>query len=594
MKKAKKSFGRRVLMTYVLLLVIVSIGFMVEFLQTVTYIFDSNVTYLKQYNAQVNLSLDSILSDEQEFEYLYLLDKKTEEIFTQDLDISEMQMQKNRQYMQDILLMLEKINYYALRITIELDDGRIYSSVDEDVSDYVNQCAERFADVDWTNGTEKYYTDAYECEIDKVNYQIVTCASKIFSMDGSKDIGTIYLDLNWNDIEDKFMETVIQDIDNAFVVLTENSIMLSSKENHIEANGGVIDLLERAEKLISGEKDHMVIYYNDNYYLTTGMENQATGWHVLGYISLNTVLKKSVRHMWGSMLCFVIIIVVAMMAAKMLADQISRPITMLSNVMSSSVDGKVELFTQPNLWDDEVGELIDDYNRMGERLNDTIQRVYIYQLNQKQAELRMLQYQINPHFLYNALSTMSSIARLEEVDYIPEIADSLSNMFRYSIKGKEFVSIDDELKQVDNYLNIMRIRFPEHYIVEYDIKDELRQYGMLKLVIQPLVENAMHHGFVKKRKKDYLKISVCESGMDDIIISIYDDGIGIAEDELQQLNEKLFRMSPDLVVANPNGGLGLSNVNARLKNYYGDDYQLHVESKQGEYTCVSFRIKKMK
>ncbi|MGN0299465.1 MAG: sensor histidine kinase [Lachnospiraceae bacterium] len=594
MKQKHLSFGRKLMMTYIILIVIVSIGFVLEIGQNIYYIFNSHITYLRQYNAQVSLSLDSIMAVEEQLQHLYLMDTKTEEIFFLEQNVSKEKAEENRQYLRDILMILTNVNPYVLRITIKLDDGRIYSSLNDDLTSYVEECDARSVNADWSDKTKKYYTDAYPCEIYQVQYQIVTSICKIYGIDGTSCWGTIYVDLNWEEIQNQFMRTFIEDTDSGFLLLTEDSIMISSRENHVEANGGVADLLGRTEALFSGERDHLFLYYNNTNYLITGLQNEETGWYVLGFISMDMILLKCLQNMGGTFLWSVIIFVIVVIIAKLLSEQISRPIVMLSNVMSSSVKGKVELFTQPNIWHDEIGDLIESYNLMGKRMNDTIQRVYIHELNQKQAELRMLQYQINPHFLYNALNTISSIARLEEVEYIPELVDSLADMFRYSIKGDNFGSIDEELKQVDNYFNILKIRFPERYEIEYDVQEDLHTYGILKLTIQPLVENAVCHAFVQVRKKDYVKITVCEESMDRIEISVYDNGVGMPKEIVERLNQNLLNMSSDEMMANPIEGIGLNNVNARLKNYYGEDCHLYVDSKEGEYTKVSFKVKKIK
>lgn len=594
MKKKGISFGRKLMFSYLLLLVIVGVGFVIQFFQTISYIFDNNAGYLMQYNAQVSLSLDALISDDEEFEYIYLIDSRVERIFQEKPSNSLEEKEEDRQYIRDMLLLWANVNPYAIRSTIKLEDGRIYSSINDDVTDYIASCEEKFANVDWSDRTRKNYSDIYCCEIYQVDYEVVTCASKIYDVDGETCIGTVYLDLDWEDIQNVFAKNVIKDVDNGFVILSNNMIMLSAKENQIDANGGAADLIQRSSGIWVDGNESIVIPYNNKKYLMVGVRNQSTGWYVLGYIPTDTIWKNALYAASSILIWMFIFLGIAVFVAKLFANQMSRPIAMLSGVMSSSVEGKVELFTEENHWNDEVGELIDNYNRMGRRLNEMIQRVYIYQLNQKQTQLRMLQYQINPHFLYNALNTVSSIARLADVEYIPEIAEGLSNMFRYSIKGDDFVSIDDELKQVENYLSIMKVRFPEKYEVEMNVQEDLRSYGMLKLVIQPLVENSMHHAFgTMNRKKNVLKISVYESGLDRITISVYDDGVGMSEEQVSELNQFLLDVKGEQAIVNPNGGIGLRNVNARLKNYYGDDYHLYVESKKGEYTCIYFSIKKV-
>ena len=115
----------------------------------------------------------------------------------------------------------------------------------------------------------------------------------------------------------------------------------------------------------------------------------------------------------------------------------------------------------------------------------------------------MLQFQINPHFLYNALNTISSIAQLQDVDYIPEIASGLSDMFRYNIDGREIVSIREEITQTENYMCIQKIRFPERFSVEISVEEELLDCKILKFILQPIVENSYKYGFTGKRSRTF-------------------------------------------------------------------------------------------
>ena len=192
-------------------------------------------------------------------------------------------------------------------------------------------------------------------------------------------------------------------------------------------------------------------------------------------------------------------------------------------------------------------------------------------------------------FLYNALNTISSIAVLENVDYIPQIADSLSEIFRYNIKGKNIVQIQEELQQVDNYLQIQNIRFQGRFEVNVDIPEEIRRCEIIKFVLQPIVENSIHHGFTEHRKKDRLKIS----GMrmeEDIFLTVEDNGCGMKEEQVDELNRRLESGTVSELTENARS-IGLSNVNARLKNFYGEMYGIRVESRYGEFTKIILRVK---
>ena len=224
---------------------------------------------------------------------------------------------------------------------------------------------------------------------------------------------------------------------------------------------------------------------------------------------------------------------------------------------------------------------------MAKRINDNIIKDYILKLNQKQTELKMLQFQINPHFLYNALNTISSIAQLQEVDYIPEIASGLSDMFRYNIDGREIVTLREELTQTENYMGIQKIRFPERFFVEILVEEELMECKVLKFILQPIVENSYKYGFAEKRKKNILRIHSYRDESN-IIIVIEDNGAGIEENKVKKINE-VWLESEDLKQQQELD----RNVNARIKNYYGEDCGVHLESEPGNFTRVYLKIREL-
>lgn len=201
----------------------------------------------------------------------------------------------------------------------------------------------------------------------------------------------------------------------------------------------------------------------------------------------------------------------------------------------------------------------------------------------------MLQSQINPHFLYNALNTISSIAQLQDVDYIPEIASGLSDMFRYNIDGREVVSLQEEITQTENYMSIQKIRFPERFVIEISVEQELLECQILKFILQPIVENSYKYGFKKKQKKDILRISGYREKGGDILLMIEDNGVGIEEEKVKCINETLAGEDGFETAS----GIGLRNVNARIRNYYGDNYGIWLESKLDSFTRVYLKVREI-
>ena len=237
-----------------------------------------------------------------------------------------------------------------------------------------------------------------------------------------------------------------------------------------------------------------------------------------------------------------------------------------------------------------MGQLLNSYNVMGRRINESIEKIYVYQLNQKQTELKMLQFQINPHFLYNTLNTVSSIAALEDINEIVKIADNLSAMFQYNIKGDDIVQVSKEIQHVKNYLEIQEIRFPGKYEFIYEISPSIHHQKMLKFLLQPLVENSLQHAFLKMKRVNRICLRAMVDEEQNLYFFIRDNGVGMGSREVERLNRELADTNTRTLVNRVDKGIGLRNVNARIKNFYGKDYGIQVQSEEGQYTEIMIHI----
>jgi two-component system sensor histidine kinase YesM len=200
----------------------------------------------------------------------------------------------------------------------------------------------------------------------------------------------------------------------------------------------------------------------------------------------------------------------------------------------------------------------------------------------KQTELAALQSQINPHFLYNTLDSIRGQATMLGVDEIAEMVEALSNFFRYGISTKgDLVTLEDELKNVGNYFKIQQYRFKNKFelIVEYDEKDNILEYVLPKLTIQPIIENSIYHGFRDRlgECRIVLRITATEKRL---IIEISDNGTGIDKEVVSVLNDS-FRRNANQVPSSDSlrhHGIALTNVNQRIRLFFGDQYGLTVSS----------------
>lgn len=238
----------------------------------------------------------------------------------------------------------------------------------------------------------------------------------------------------------------------------------------------------------------------------------------------------------------------------------------------------------------EIDDLITQLNINIEALKEEKENVKRVQAQKRKAELKALQAQINPHFLYNTLNAITWQAADQGASEISVLSNSLGKFFRVSLsKGKEIITLREEIEHVRSYLNIQSIRYKSKLKYEMDIQAEVLDVPIIKLVLQPLVENAIYHGIKLKTTTGFIKIYahhfVQESGKKVLNLCIEDDGEGISQEKLEILNESLH-----LGVTNPNEGYGIYNINERIKLYYGEEYGLTLDSEKGCWTKATIMI----
>jgi len=241
----------------------------------------------------------------------------------------------------------------------------------------------------------------------------------------------------------------------------------------------------------------------------------------------------------------------------------------------------------PNKRKDEIGELTESFNYMLEEINTLIRQVYQEKIAQKNAEVQALQAQINPHFLYNTLDSVNWML-IDRGEYdISDIILSLAGLMRYSIEDENaFVPLEKEIGYVLCYLKIQKNRLEERLEYNVEADESLAAERVPKLILQPIVENAITHGIESRNRKGTIRIALKDLG-DEMLISVEDNGIGMTPEQLNHLREEV----PD-VEKEGHTGIGVRNVDRRIRLHYGEAYGIFIESTYGEGTIVNLRIPK--
>jgi two-component system sensor histidine kinase YesM len=274
-------------------------------------------------------------------------------------------------------------------------------------------------------------------------------------------------------------------------------------------------------------------------------------------------------------------------SVKKTAAFVRQPIEELEKVTALLAEGTLDA-RLPDTDVTELRNLTKQVNTMADDLEAMMKKSDLDAKRLRKAELRTLQAQINPHFLYNTLDAILWKAEAGEKDEVIQLTSALSDFFRISLSsGADWIPIEQEKKHIEGYLKIQQTRYRDIMNYEIDIPDEIGEYYMLKLMLQPLIENALYHGIKIKRGGGMIKVEGKEEdGF--LVFSVSDTGMGMTESQLEELNERMKKGQPT-VSEGGGGGFGLVNVNMRIRLYYNQTDGLLIES-NSEGTKVSFKV----
>lgn len=332
-----------------------------------------------------------------------------------------------------------------------------------------------------------------------------------------------------------------------------------------------------------------------------------TGWTTVGvFPSHETAVEMQEIRFY--LVCFVFFVcMVGLGASSYLSYSITRPIWMLMKLMQKAELGDLTIrYTGKH--QDEIGILGRAFNTMMARIHSLMQEVSRKEKQKREAELRSLQAQIKPHFLYNTLDTIHWLAHQRGAAEASEMVESLSKLFRIGLsKGQEMIGLDQELEHVRSYMNIQKTRYQSKLNDAFHIDPAAEGLYVLKLITQPLVENAIYHGIKERRGPGIIHISaVIERNL--LLIEVRDDGMGIKPEKLQELKERLARVADNVLKEAENhlvdqsdggeaavsveqmisgSGYGLLNVHSRLVLTFGRGFGLDISSEWGKGTVVT-------
>lgn len=388
-------------------------------------------------------------------------------------------------------------------------------------------------------------------ESDNSTTKTFDVVKKVYGFSNYSVIGYVVVEVNFNTFTEQFDKVSVSEaVSDFFIYAKEGEVIYQSAEFE---EGTVDELREITEskklRSLSDDARGNSGYFgviDTNKLFGSYMYVEETGWTIVQFRDRRMIAESSFKNLRVALLLFVLSILI---------------ITALAELV---------------------------FQKQENRLEEYIGRTYLAEVRYKETELEMLQNQINPHFLYNTLNLIGGLAVLNDVDEIADITKLLSDMFRYNVKGGRVTSIANEVDQVEKYLMIQRYRHPEIFEYEMDVSEEIKGFETLKMILQPIVENAFEHSMNDIDWKGRLVIRGNKIG-DSIILSVEDNGLGFDNERLEEIQTSLAKISSN-VKTEHKGGLGIVNVHKRLNEHYGIGSGVSIESVQGEYTRIDLTM----
>lgn len=586
------SFRKKILTSYILFIGLAFLLSGVYCIRSIRTSRQETIRYMHQFAEQVNLNMEVIFSNMDRVRFIHLIDDKVKPMIRTKTDEKSLtKALEDDDYVTRALNHMTNMNQYVLRATFVNEYGDVYSNIKTENSSYLDRMYNIQRRQDWEDRHNIYYTGVYHETINMVEYPLITSISKIYDIDQDRPIGTLYIDLNFSAVRqilDQTLESastgthlMIFDHKGELIYHTgENEDVWGNIQNSEKQE--IIELVKTDETDISNDCE---IRLNGKEAAVTLMDSQTTGWRVLVYTPLSDIYAAGIKNIAGLAAMMGIVLITAMFLGVILSGQISRPVSILIKAMEKVDKGTVKYIDEKEYdWQDEMGMLLHSYNQMGQRINESIEKIYVYQLNQKQTELKMLQFQINPHFLYNTLDAISAMALVDDGDNCFKMTRALAMFYRDTLSnGRSLVKVNDEINCIRNYMTIINMRSDSEIKMEYDVDSELQDEPMVKLLLQPFVENSVQHG-LRGKADGRIRISIHKE-QELISIVISDNGKGMTEQKVNTI------MSEEK--NGEKGGFGVYSAVQRIRLFYGIENPISIHSVKDQGTNVKILIRRI-
>ncbi len=414
--------------------------------------------------------------------------------------------------------------------------------------------------------------------LEEASYRwVVSLSREMVGADGEK-LGVFLVDLNYSVINDMCSRIKLGNRGYIFIIDNEGNIVYHPQQQLVYTN----IKKEMINEVLNSKSNYFITNEGNDSRIYNIKESAHTGWKIVGVAYLNELVSnkeyiKNSYFLWGF-----ISLLIAILLSIFLSLRISKPVRKLESSMRKVENGNFDIKVDV-VSSDEIGELSKTFNIMIAKIKELMLQNTKEQELKRKSELKALQAQINPHFLYNTLDSIVWMAEGKKSEEVVRMTAALARLFRLSIsKGEEIIPASDEIEHIRNYLTIQKMRYRDKLDFEIDVDKEVLPFKVLKIILQPLVENSIYHGIKNQPGIGLIRITGKKTDYG-ILLQVSDNGVGMTEEKARHILENPSE--------SPKGsGVGVKNVNERIKLYFGDEFGLSFESRIDEGTTVSIRL----
>lgn len=409
---------------------------------------------------------------------------------------------------------------------------------------------------------------------------VITLSRGIRDRSGSGEKeGVFFIDLNYSAISGLCDQSTVGTKGYAFILDARGNIVYHPQQQQLYNELQT----ENINLIMDTEDDTVLTGTGKDGKLYSISRSDKTGWTVVDCTSVRELLSKSRQAQSIYVLMAVLLVIVSLLFSRFMARSITLPIQKLRDSMEKVQEGDFSISDVVVDSDNEIGSLTKSFDVMTHRIQELMEQNVYEQEQKRKSELKALQSQINPHFLYNTLDSIIWMAEGKKNEEVVLMTASLARLLRQSISNEdEVVPIANEVEYARGYLTIQKMRYKDKLEFQIEVEPSILHIPLIKLVLQPIIENAIYHGLKYKESKGLL---IIKGFMKDgnAVLQVIDDGVGMDEETLAHIYDRHK-------VNYHSNGVGVYNVQKRLKLYYGDDYGITYESKKGEGTTATITI----